>query len=160
MTSPTVLVGVGNPWRRDDGVAAAVLAAAGHRLPPNVELVETDGEPSRLIDAWTDVGLAVVVDAVSSGAAPGTIHVWRDAREIARAAPSTGSHALGVADAVALGHALDRLPGTLVVVSVEVADTSPGHGLSPAVAAAVDAAVAVIVEVVQAGSRATSSTGE
>ena len=137
-----------------------VLAAAGNRLPPTVELVETDGEPSRLIDAWTDVDLAVVVDAVSSSAAPGTIHIWRDDRKIARSAPSTGSHALGVADAIALGHALDRLPRTLVVVGVEVADTSPGHGLSPAVAAVIDDAVAVIVEVVQAGSRATSSTGE
>ena len=154
------LIGVGNTWRRDDGVAAVVLAAAAHRVPPDVELVETDGEPSRLIDAWTGVDLAVVIDAVSSAAAPGTIHVWRDERQIAGHRPSTGSHALGVADAIALGRALHRLPRTLVVVGVEAGDTSPGYGLSPLVAAAVDEAVDRIVELVQAGSRATSSTGE
>ena len=111
--------------------------------------------------------IAVVIDAVSSGATPGTIHVWRDERQIAHPVPSTGSHALGVADAIALGRALDRLPQTLVVVGVEVGDTSPGHGLSPAVTAAVADVVAVIAEIVaviaeivQAGSRATSSTGE
>ncbi len=160
MTSRVALIGVGNPWRRDDGVAGVIVAAAGHRLPPAVALVEADGEPSRLIDAWADADLAVVVDAVSSGATPGTIHVWRGVGEIARSAASTGTHALGLAEAIALGRALHRLPRTLVIVGVEVADISPGQGLSPKVAAAVDDAVAMIVEVIQAGSKATSSTGE
>ncbi len=33
-------------------------------VPPGVELVVTDGEPTRLIEAWTGAALAVVVDAV------------------------------------------------------------------------------------------------
>ncbi|MGH3405779.1 MAG: hypothetical protein ACRDRJ_25285, partial [Streptosporangiaceae bacterium] len=45
-------------------------------VPPGVELVVTDGEPTRLIEAWTGAALAVVVDAVRvqpprPGARPG-----------------------------------------------------------------------------------------
>lgn len=169
MTPRIVLIGVGNPWRGDDGVGRAVIETAVGRLEPDVEVVEADGEPGRLIDAWTDVDLAVVVDAVRSGAVPGTIHVWRDKSALARAAPSTGSHALGVADGIALGGALDRLPGTLVVVGIEVGETSAGLGLSAAVAAKLDDAADTICGIVddwlaaeslaQAGSRATSSPG-
>jgi hydrogenase maturation protease len=154
------LIGVGNPWRGDDGVGRAVVQAAGVVLGPDVEVVEVDGEPSRLIDAWTHADLAVVVDALRSGAVPGTIRVWHDALELARGAPPTGSHSLGLANAIALGAALDRFPRRLIVVGVEVAETASGQGLSPAVATAVDDVVAVIVAAVQAGSKATSSAGE
>ncbi len=169
MSSRIVLIGVGNSWRGDDGVGPAVVDLAAGRLDPDVEVVETDGEPSRLIDAWTDVDLAVVVDAVRSGAAPGTVHVWRDKGELTPAAPLAGSHALGVADGIALGGALHRLPTTLVVVGVEVGETSAGHGLSAAVAAKLDDAAGTVCRTVddwlaaesiaQAGSKATSSPG-
>ncbi|GGO16682.1 hypothetical protein GCM10010116_33670 [Microbispora rosea subsp. aerata] len=47
------------------------------------------------------------------------------------------SHALGLADAVALGRALGRLPGELLVVGVEGADFTPGAPMTPPVLAAV-----------------------
>jgi hydrogenase maturation protease len=139
-----VVIGVGNPWRRDDGVGWVVAEAARRRLGNAVDVVESDGEPSRLLDAWAGFDLAVVVDAVCGGAAPGTVHVWADEPDVARASSSTGSHALGVAEAIALGNALDRLPARLIVVGVEAAETTPGHGLSSAVAGAVEEAVDVI----------------
>ncbi len=111
-------------------------------------VVESDGEASRLLDAWADHDLAVVVDAVCSGAAPGTIHVWDDVPDLPATSPATGSHAMGVGDAVALGRALDRLPTRLIVIGIEVDDTSAGHGLSSSVTAAVDDAADVIVHMV------------
>ena len=151
MRSRIVIIGVGNPWRRDDGIGWAVAEAVGHRLGPAVEVVESDGEPTRLLDAWAGIDVAVVVDAVRGGGAPGKIHVWTDDSELPGTSPSTGSHALGLADAVALGRALHRLPKRLIVVGVEAHDTTPGHGLSSAVAGAVEEAVDVIATLV--GSR-------
>ena len=92
----------------------------------------------------------MVVDAVRSGAAPGTIHVWAGEPELRSRPRSAGSHALGLAEAIALGRALDRLPTRMVVVGVEARDTDLGHGLSPAVAAAVDDAVDAIERMVVA----------
>ncbi len=165
--SPVItLIGVGNRWRRDDGVGWAVVAAAGRRLGHTVAVVEADGEPSRLIDAWTDVDLAVVVDGVTSGAEPGTIHVWHGDAVLGRSSRSNGSHSLGLADAIALGRAVQRLPRQLVVVGIEVQETSSGDELSPSVVGKVEQAADLVAEIVagwkadpaaQAGSRATSS---
>jgi hydrogenase maturation protease len=160
------LIGVGNPWRCDDGVGWEVVAAAHRRLGDCVETIEVDGEPSRLIDAWSDADLAVIVDAVRSEADPGTIRVWRGEAEIARSKRPTGSHSLGLAHAIALGRALQRLPRELVVVGIEVQQIAPGDGLSLPVAAAVEPAATLISDIVtlwqaqsrpQAGSNATSS---
>lgn len=41
-----------------------MVASLRDRVPPGVELVLTDGEPTRLIEAWTGAALAVVIDAV------------------------------------------------------------------------------------------------
>jgi hydrogenase maturation protease len=59
-----VVIGVGNEFRRDGGAGHAVVAKLRDLGPPGVELVTMDGEPTRLIEAWTGAALAVVVDAV------------------------------------------------------------------------------------------------
>ena len=70
-----VVIGVGNEYRRDDGAGLAVVARLRDRVPPGVELVLTDGEPTRLIEAWTGAALAVVVDAVRADPPrPGPVH--------------------------------------------------------------------------------------
>ena len=148
MKSGVALIGVGNPWRHDDGVGWAVVTAAGQRLGQSVDVVQCDGEPSRLLDAWADLDVAVVVDAVRSGAEPGCIHVWANAPDLPAASSVTGSHAFGVADAVALGRALDRVPSRLTVIGIEIDDTSLGHGLSEAVVGAIEKAVDLIAEIV------------
>lgn len=144
-----VVIGVGNPFRRDDGVGHVVVGELRPLVPTGVELVELDGEPARLVEAWDGADLAVVVDAVSTGSAPGAVHRWHvgvDALPDPTGAVA-GSHALGPAEAVALGGVLDRLPHTLVVFGVEVGDVGEGPGLSDAVAGAVDDAVdEVLVE--------------
>jgi len=140
-----VVIGVGNPMRRDDGVGWAVVdaladpACAGE---PGVRLVRLDGEPARLVDAWTGAALAVVVDAARGSGAAGEVEVEDPYGGRAEARPAVGSHALGVDDAVALGAALGRLPARLVLVRVLGADFGNGEGLSPAVAAAVPTAAA------------------
>lgn len=149
------MIAVGNDLRRDDGIGPAVAAHLREALPADVGLVVVDGEPSRVVDAWTGTEVAVVVDAVRSAATPGTVHrlhVHPDGDPIP--APGRGaasSHAAGLAEAVALGRALGRMPERLVVVGVEVAEVGDGPGLSARVAAAVPAAVAAVrAEVVDA----------
>src|SRR5262249_61450474 len=69
----------------------------------------------------------------------------------ARAPPATGlggpvsSHGLGLADAIRLGWALDRMPGRLIVHAVEAGDLSQGAGLTPAVAAVIDTLAAAVL---------------
>ena len=71
-----MVIGIGNEFRRDDGAGPAVVSALRDLAPPpGVELMITDGEPARLIEAWTGARLAVVVDAVrAQPPRPGRVH--------------------------------------------------------------------------------------
>ena len=144
-----VVIGVGNEFRRDDGAGLAVVASLRGRVPPGVELVLTDGEPARLIEAWTGAALAVVVDAVRADPPrPGRVHRFLLDRPLAGPTRTASSHGFGLDDAVRLALALDRMPGRLVVHAIEAADLSQGPGLTPLVAAAVgDVARAVLSDV-------------
>lgn len=155
--APTVLViGVGNRFGGDDGFGLAVVDRV-HQLCPETPTVEVDGEPARLVEAWDDADLVVLVDAVRSDAAPGTRHRLELVRGQDAAAPGawgsmTSSHRAGVAEAWALGTALDRTPARLIVLGVEGDDYEPGCRLSGPVAEAVPlTARAVCEEIARAG---------
>ncbi|MFI2184436.1 hydrogenase maturation protease [Streptomyces sioyaensis] len=139
-----VVIGVGNDFRRDDGVGWAVVTDLAHRaarrpLPEGTRLIRTDGEPTRLISAWEDARLAIVVDAAHAcPALPGRVHRLRLDADLPHTPRSeTSSHGFALGDTVRLARTLDRLPGELLVYAVEAADTSLGTDLSPQVAAAV-----------------------
>jgi hydrogenase maturation protease len=127
-----VVIGVGNPYRRDDGVGPIVADEIARR---GGHAVQCDGEPAGLMLAWEGADLAVIVDAVvCQPATPGRIH--RTAT-VPAARGGTSSHGLGIPDAVALATALGRMPQRLVVYAVEAADVGLGIGLSDPVAGAV-----------------------
>jgi len=136
-----VVVGIGNEYRGDDGAGLAIAERVRGRVPAGVTVVPCEQEPSRLIDAWQDADAAIVVDAVESGAEPGTLH-----RFDAGVAPlparvfRSSTHAFGVGEAVELARALGRLPGRVVVYGVEGAAFAAGRGLSGPVEAAVEPA--------------------
>ena len=134
-----VVIGVGNEFRRDDGAGPAVVTSLRGQVPPGVDLVLTDGEPTRLIEAWTGAALAVVVDAVRTDPPrPGRVHRFVLDRPMAGPARTASSHGFGLDDTVRLALALDRMPGRLIVHAIEAADLTQGTGLTPPVAAAID----------------------
>ncbi|WP_335939601.1 hydrogenase maturation protease [Streptomyces sp. PTD5-9] len=142
--SRTAVIGIGNEFRRDDGVGWAVVALLGERttsrpFPADTVLARSDGEPGRLISLWENAGLAVVVDACfPPSARPGRTHRWcDDPAGVLRAAGRHSTHGLGLAEALRLGESLGSLPERLVLYAVEGADRSLGLGLTPAVARAV-----------------------
>ena len=142
MGEAVVVIGVGNPDRGDDGVGPEVVGRLEGRVPAGVGLVRlAAADPAGIIEAWSGAGRVVLVDAMVSGAVPGTI-----IRFDASAAPLpagvrlASTHVLGAETAVEMARALGRLPGRLVVYGVEGEAFSVGAGLSPAVAAALPAA--------------------
>jgi hydrogenase maturation protease len=133
------LIGVGNRWRGDDAVGLVVAARVRPRLPRGIAVLEHRGEPIELIDAFEGAHAAWLIDAVCSGAQPGTVHRF-DAAE--RALPAelfrVSTHRFGLADALELAGALGRLPPRVVVCGIEGSRFDPGGPLSPAVAAAAE----------------------
>jgi hydrogenase maturation protease len=125
------LIGIGNRFRRDDAAGLEVVCRLRLAHPPGVILIEQEGEPGSLIDAWSSADEALVIDGVSSGSTPGKVHRF----EVTDAPlpvevfnPST--HAMGLPEAVELARELDRLPRRLVVYGIEGESFEAGEGLS------------------------------
>jgi hydrogenase maturation protease len=146
MSARRVVIGVGNAFRGDDAVGLAVAERARRAVADDVEVLECEQEPTRLVDAWAGAEVAIVVDACAGVDAPGTVHRYDagDGPLPARVFRSS-THAFGVGDAVELARALGRLPARLVVYGVEGSDFAAGAGLSAGVASALDGVVAAIV---------------
>ncbi len=142
-----MVIGIGNEFRRDDGAGPAVVARLRDLAPSGVRFVVTDGEPARLVEAWTGAALAVVVDAVRAQPPhPGQVHRFVLDQPRAGTGRPASSHGLGLDDAIALAVALDRMPGRLIVHAIEAADLTQGPGLTPPVAAAVGTVAAAILD--------------
>jgi hydrogenase maturation protease len=142
-----VVIGVGNALRGDDAAGLAVAEQIRASAPEGVSVRVCEEEPSRLIDAFGDVEIAFLVDAVSTGATPGTVHRF-DASDAP--VPSlelrSSTHALGIGEALELARALGRLPQRTVVYGVEGTDFIARDGMTPAVTAGVARASAELLK--------------
>ena len=146
MTRPRVL-GVGNRLRRDDGVGPWVAGELARRVGGGVDVRQLAGDGFSLLDAFGGAHQVLLVDAVQSGAPPGTVHrLDAAAGPLPAAVLRCSTHLLGVAEAVELARALGDLPRQLTVYGIEGADFSTGEGLSPAVTAAAAALVETLAE--------------
>jgi hydrogenase maturation protease len=140
-----LVIGVGNDFRGDD--AAGLLAARRLNACPGVRTVEHTKDGLSLMEHWRPSDHVVVVDALSSGHAPGTIF-----RLEATEGPIPGdvgwisSHSPGVAEGIETARVLGRLPASLTVYGIEAAHVDPGDGVTPAVAAAVEEVALAILD--------------
>ena len=147
----TVVVGLGNSYRTDDGVGLAVAAALENLALPDVRVVTGIVEPMGLLEAWSGAGLAIVIDAaVAISPVPGRVRRCT-LGDLATAAEGLSSHRVDICRAHELGQALGRVPDALVVFTVEVADTGHGIGLTPRVARAVPELVHMAVAEIKGG---------
>ncbi len=156
----TLVLCLGNDLLRDDGVAWAVASALEARLAesrvlspesPSVSVKRSALSGFYLLDELTGWDRAVVVDAVQTGAhPPGTILSFPFEALGTDAGPSP--HAVGLPTVVRLGRQSGvPLPASIHIVAVEVDDmVSFCEGLTPAVQAAVPAAVDAVTSVLAA----------
>jgi hydrogenase maturation protease len=127
------VIGLGSPCGDDAAGLEVVRLLSAEPLPDGVQLVASERPGLDLVEALEEADAAVLVDAVRSGASPGT--VWElDPREIA-GSRTASSHAFGVAHALALSKVLGRLTRGVRIVAIEL-ESAEGCGLSPAVRAA------------------------
>lgn len=128
---------MGNAFRGDD--AAGLEVVRGLPAAPGVTIREFDGEAIGLLDVWEGFAAAVIVDAVRSGAAGGTLHRFdATAAAVPAAFRHSSSHTIGVAEAIELARGLHRLPDRVLLFGVEGERYDAGAPLSAGVAEALD----------------------
>jgi hydrogenase maturation protease len=143
--TPLLVIGVGNWYRGDDAVGLVVARKLRAMHLPGVQVKEESGEGASLMEAWKNAESVIVVDAVSSGSSPGTIHTLDPhVQTIPTDFFHYSSHAFSVAEAIELARALNQLPQRMTVLGVEGENFSAGVDLSTEVGKAVDRVATMI----------------
>jgi hydrogenase maturation protease len=127
------IIGFGSPFGDDrlGWVAvealqcSAALAEAGGR---NISFAVLDHPGALLMTRWHNTDYVIMVDAVRSGAPPGTCHRLGPNEWIAL--ESVSSHGFGLGSALELARALDDLPPHLVLYGMDIDPSSAGFSLS------------------------------
>ncbi|KPV39666.1 hypothetical protein AN478_11135 [Thiohalorhabdus denitrificans] len=131
------VLGIGSPFGGDRvgwAVVEALRPEAEARWPA-VRLTALDRPGPGLLPHLEGVGYAVLVDAVRSGAPPGTLHRFRGLDGLPAADPLS-SHGFGLAEALALAERVGVLPEWVVVgVEADVRKPPPEAVVARAAAA-------------------------
>jgi hydrogenase maturation protease len=152
---PLTIVGVGTQYRGDDAAGLEVARLLSSAAPASgARVVAYDGEPSGLLSVWEGAEEVWIADAAVFDAPPGTVRRivvagWGDPADGSASALLSGlrgvsTHALGVADVLALAATLGRLPARVVVHAISGADFGLGAPVSPPVMAAARATAGVL----------------
>ena len=143
-----LVAGVGNVLRRDDGFGVYVVERlqAGS-APDGVRIVDIGIGGIHLVHELLDTpDMLIVIDALDLGRAPGTVLVVRpEVRAPAGRDDLADMHYATPERALMLASALGVLPDRAWIVGCQPADANGlGHGLTPAVAGAVEVAAAEV----------------
>lgn len=150
MTIRIRIVGVGSPSGDD---RLGWIAAGGLRrspalsgiAPQTLAIVALDRPGTGLLEDLGDLAALIVIDAVRTGAAAGTLHRLCGS-EIVHASGWVSSHGFGIAEVLALGQVLGCLPPQVIVFGLEMADAGGGVEM---LSAPVAAAMPVLIEAVE-----------
>jgi hydrogenase maturation protease len=127
-----LVVGVGNQYRCDDRIGLMIAEQLRKILPKQVEVISHSSGGLSLIDLWKNFDCVYLVDAVSSGDAPGKVYRF-DA--IAKPLPgyffkNYSTHSFDIPETIALAKSLNSLPEELIVYGVESKDFHMGSQIS------------------------------
>jgi hydrogenase maturation protease len=113
-------IGIGNEYRGDDAAGLIVARRLKELLADSAIVMEHSGDGAALMEAWRGAETVIIIDAVMSGAAPGTIHRFdASAQPLAKSSFRCSTQAFSVAGAIELARALCELPRSLIVYGIE-----------------------------------------
>lgn len=145
----TLVIGLGNPIVSDDSVGLRVA----HRLQtlladrPDIEVAEDWWGGLRLMERMIGFERAIVIDAICSGAPPGTIHHLNPASQATQ--KSASAHDVNLPTALAFGRQAGALlpeDADVHLIGIEAEDViNFSEHCTPAVAAAIDRAVQDVI---------------
>jgi hydrogenase maturation protease len=134
------IIGIGQSMRGDDAAGLAAVqhwqtAYPEHAGIINVEVQLAEMPGIGLLNLLEGAEVAILVDAVRSGAEAGTIHLLSEDQLESFTSAMGSAHGWGVAETLSLGRRLmpSTLPAKLILIGIEAADVSIGTSLSPGV---------------------------
>ena len=142
----TLVAGIGSTIRGDDGVGAVAARHLESRHPKvRADVIELGTAGLTLLDSIEGYDRLILLDAIITGAPPGTVHELTG-KEVASSAHLGAGHEADLPTTLALGRKLSKhMPGEVIVLAVEARDlNSFSEHLTPEVEAAIPEVLARI----------------
>ena len=143
------MVGIGQSLRGDDAAGLAAVRMWREKFPETASRPEVRVEASELpglalINLIADFDVAILVDAVQSNAAPGTIHRIGEKDLSAFSSDAKSAHGWGVAETLTLSRQLNQKLPAIRIIGIEAAQMVMGAGMSEAIKEAIPLACEAI----------------
>jgi hydrogenase maturation protease len=152
----TLVAGVGNVLRRDDGFGVEVVQRLRSiPMPEGVTVIEFGICGMHLaLELLEGYERVVVVDALAHGDAPGTIRLFEADVDSLDDIGTPDGHNMQPVEILAFLRSIGVTPPPITVVGCAPESVEEGLGLSDVVAASVDHAVRAVLELIDAGGTA------
>jgi hydrogenase maturation protease len=152
VSAHTLVAGIGNVFLSDDAFGVEVAQRLAERPLPEGVRAEDYGIRGihlayELLEGYDTL---VLIDAVPIGQPPGTLAVIEPEVDADTAVPMVDAHTMGPDVVLATLARLGGSVGRILIVGCQPGDLREGIGLSPAVAAVVDEAADLCLEVLDA----------
>ena len=147
-TERILVMGVGNPLMRDDGIGPRVveLLLAGYRFPDNVEVVDAGTMSYMILDLLRGIDHLVIVDAVRETGHPAGTVMKMTPEEIAPNQVPHSMHDIALVDVLQAAELMGGAPPAVAIgVQIEAIEEWVLE-LSPAVEASVPIAAAAVLD--------------
>jgi hydrogenase maturation protease len=143
----TLVIGLGNPLRGDDGVGVRLAQALGEvALPASVEVVDGGTQGLGLVALMDGHQRLILVDAADMGRAPGEfVRFTLEEVRLLGEGQELSIHAAGLREALSLAGVLEVLPAEVVIFGVQPANLDWDSGLSAKVEGALPELMAAVL---------------
>ncbi len=134
-----LVLGVGNPFRRDDGIGPAVIQRLQiEKGLDGIDLLDGGIDGFSLLEYLHGYDTAFIIDAVEMGLSPGEIRMFTpEEAKLTIQTDALSTHGFGLAEVIGLMHTLD-IQTNLHIIGVQAKDISFGEEMSPEVASKIE----------------------
>jgi len=148
---PTLVLGLGNPLQRDDGVGIRFIEALEQReLPPHVEALDGGTPGLGLINLLEGRTYVIIVDAAEMGRQPGEVVRFQPEEvKLTGSSARFSLHRTAVADALALANELNLPMPEIVIYGIQPKQVDWSEELSEEVKAAIPGLIEAILKETQ-----------
>lgn len=150
----TLILGVGSPLRRDDGIGPEIIRLlkekrsenmTGNNFSEDIDLIDGGTDGLGLIEYLKEYKKVLIIDAVDMKLPPGTVKIFSpDEAVLNIKSDALSTHGFGIAELIKLAKGLDINP-ELVIVGVQPEDVSYGENLSFSVSSVNDILINIIL---------------
>ncbi|MBC7110151.1 MAG: hydrogenase maturation protease [Archaeoglobi archaeon] len=150
MPKPILIIGCGNPLMGDDGAGNRVVEKLREfQLPEYVEIEDVGVGGLGIIELLLDRKKIIVVDAVRTGAPPGTLHVLRRDELPSANFFMISPHDIGLLETLELAEKVfpERVTKNILVIGIEAGVVTEYTDIvSEEVRRAIDEAVQIVLQ--------------